>query len=178
MKERRGFTLVELLAVIALIGVLLLLVTPNVIKLFTGAKKSLFYDEALSLYNNAYTTYIYNTSEGDYTKRFCRGKNTTTKLIDVEEKEGLYYDITVNSYGEVTSLKVSDDTFGLTVSNSNGIKKKSIKQSDVGDSFDINCNGGVTPPDPTPESLSCIITNSKRYCNVFGFTYSKSVQNI
>ena len=133
MKERRGFTLVELLAVIALIGVLLLLVTPNVIKLFTGAKKSLFYDEALSLYNNAYTTYIYNTSEGDYTKRFCRGKDTTTKLIDVEEKEGLYYDITVNSYGEVTSLKVSDDTFGLTVSNSNGIKKKSIKQSDVGD---------------------------------------------
>ena len=75
------------------------------------------------------------TSEGDYTKRFCRGKDTTTKLIDVEEKEGLYYDITVNSYGEVTSLKVSDDTFGLTVSNSNGIKKKSIKQSDVGDSF-------------------------------------------
>lgn len=172
MKNKKGFTLVELLAVIALIGVILLLVTPSVIELYTGAKKSLFYDEALTLYNNATATYVYNSSEGDYTKRFCRGKDTSTKLINVEEKEGLYYDITVNSYGEVVSLKVANDTYGISVSNSNGIKKKSIKQSDVGDSFDINCNGGVTPPD---ESLSCIITNSKRYCNVFGFSYSQNL---
>lgn len=177
MKNKKGFTLVELLAVIALIGVLLLLVTPNVLKLFTGAKKSLFYDETLSLYNNAYTTYIYNTSEGDYTKRFCRGKDTTTKLLDVEEKDGLYYDISVNSYGEVVSLKVSDETFGISVSNQSGIKKKSIKQSDVGDAFDRNCNGGVTP-DPGPESLTCVITNSKRSCNVFGFSYLKNTKNL
>lgn len=178
MKEKKGFTLVELLAVIALIGILLLLVTPNVMKLFTGAKKSLFYDEALSIYNNAYTTYIYNTSEGDYTKRFCRGKDTSTKLIDIEEKEGLYYDVTVNSFGEVISLKVANENYGISVSNSSGIKKKSIKQSDVGDSFEINCNGGVTPPDPGPEALLCIITNSKRSCNIFGFSYSKDAKNL
>lgn len=181
MKEKKGFTLVELLAVIALIGILLLLVTPNVMKLFTGAKKSLFYDEALSIYNNAYTTYIYNTSEGDYTNRFCRGKDTSTKLIDVEEKEGLYYDVTVNLFGEVTSLKVANENFSIEVSNSNGIKKKSIKQSDIKDASDtseITCNDGLVTPDPGPEALLCIITNSKRSCNIFGFSYSKDAKNL
>ena len=84
MRNKKGFTLVELLAVIALIGVVMLLVVPNIVNLYKNAKKSLFQDEVLSIYNNAYTTYIYRSSQGDYNKRVCLGKDTATNKIDIE----------------------------------------------------------------------------------------------
>lgn len=171
MRNKRGFTLIELLAVIALLGVILLLVVPNVMSLFSSAKKNLFQDEVLSVYNTAYTTYVYRSSQGDYTKRFCVGKDTTTNNIELEEKEGLYYDVTVNSYGEILSLKVSNDTYGINLSNANGIKKKSIKSDAIGDAFDINCSGGSSI-DPGPDKLACIITDSNRSCRVFNFSYN------
>jgi prepilin-type N-terminal cleavage/methylation domain-containing protein len=171
MRNKKGFTLVEIIAVIALIGVVMLLVTPSIVSLFKSAKKSLFQDEVLSLYNNAYTTYIFRSSQGDYTKRFCVGQDSTLNKMDIEDTDRLYYDITVNSYGEVISLKVSDGTFGISMANSNGIKKKNVKTANITDAFTINCNGGSTNPNP-PESLSCIITNSKRECNIFNFSYN------
>jgi len=171
MKDKKGFTLVEIIAVIALIGVIMLLVTPNIIKIFTNAKKDIFKDETLSLYNNAYSTYIFRSSQGDHTKRFCVGKDTALNKMDIEDTDRLYYDITVNSYGEVISLKVSDDKFGINLSNNNGIKKKNIKVNEITDAFDINCNGGNPNP---PMSLTCIITNSKRECLLFGFNYNKT----
>lgn len=172
MRNKKGFTLVEIIAVIALIGVVMLLVTPNIVNLFKSAKKSLFQDEVLSLYNNAYTTYIYRSSEGDYTKRFCVGKDANLNKLDIEDTERLYYDITVNSYGEVISLKVSDGTFGINMTNSNGIKKKNVKNAHITDAFDINCNGGSSVNPNPPTSLSCIITNSIRSCNIFDFSYN------
>lgn len=168
MKNKKGFTLVEILAVIALIGVIMLLVTPNIIKLFTNAKKDIFRDETLSLYNNAYSTYILRSSQGDRTKRFCVGKDTVLNKMDIEDNNRLYYDITVNSYGEVISLKVSDNKFGINLSDVNGIKKKNIKLDNITNAFDINCNGGNPPT-----ALTCIITDSKRECLLFSFSYNK-----
>ena len=169
MKNKKGFTLIEILAVIALIGVIMLLIIPNVVNLFKRAQKSAFYDEAVILYSNAYTSYLFNSSEGDYTKRFCKGKDTTTKLIDVDEKENFYYDITVNSFGEVISMKVSDDSYGINISG-NPLKKKNIKIDSVTKNFDIYCNGAPEVPE---DSLTCIITNDKRSCSIYTFNYAR-----
>ena len=40
MKNKKGFTLVELITVIALLGVIMLLVVPNVVESFSNAKKN------------------------------------------------------------------------------------------------------------------------------------------
>lgn len=140
MENKKGFTLVELLSVIALLGVLLLLVLPNVTKSFQSAKKSLFKDEVINIYNSAFNTYILNTSEGDFTKRFCVGNDTTTKELNVDEKENFYYDVLLNNKGEVIYLKVSNENYGFFLNDENGIKKKNIKTSNITENFIINCN--------------------------------------
>ena len=44
MKNKKGFTLVELLAVIAILAILVILAIPNVIKLYNNAKKTDFFN--------------------------------------------------------------------------------------------------------------------------------------
>lgn len=164
MKNKKGFTLIEILAVIALIGIIMLLIVPSVTTIFKNAKKDLFQDEVLTLYNNTYSTYITRTSEGDYRKRFCKGKDSTINTLNVNEKDNLYYDILVNKDGEVISLKVSDDNFGITLEEP--IQKKQIEKANINESFDINCD---EPSDPM--STVCIITNTNRRCRLFNINY-------
>ena len=45
MKKRMGFTLVELLAVIAILAILVIIALPNIIEMFNNAKKRSFYNE-------------------------------------------------------------------------------------------------------------------------------------
>ncbi len=173
--KKRGFTLIELIAVIALLGVIMMLVTPNVIGLFNSARKSAFYDEVLNVYNHAPTTYIYNSSNGDYTKRFCKGKDATTKELEIEDKSDFYYDITVNNYGEVLSMKIANKNFGINVSSEDGLSKKEISKDKVSDSFNIYCNGEVE--EPPQESLTCIITKTNRSCRIYSFNYKRTGEN-
>lgn len=44
MKNKDGFTLVELLAVIAILALLVILALPNVISMFNQAKKEIFFN--------------------------------------------------------------------------------------------------------------------------------------
>ena len=44
--NKKGFTLVELLAVIAILAILILLVTPNILKMFNEGKESIFVQQA------------------------------------------------------------------------------------------------------------------------------------
>jgi len=140
MKNKKGFTLIEIIAVIGLISVIMLLVVPNIMKSYTEAQKSTFRTETITFYEYTYPTYISNRSTGDFDKRFCVGKDTTLKKIDVTEKDNIYYDITVNNEGKVISLKVSNELYGISLNNTEGIKKKDITTDVITESFEINCN--------------------------------------
>ena len=55
--NKKGFTLVELLAVIAILAILILLVTPNILKMFNEGKESIFVQQAqrvMDASNNKY----------------------------------------------------------------------------------------------------------------------------
>ena len=47
--KKKGFTLVELLAVIAILAILVIIALPNVLSMFTDAKKSTFKTEVQTL---------------------------------------------------------------------------------------------------------------------------------
>ncbi len=53
MNRKKGFTLIEMIAVIALIGVLMILIVPNILKTFDSSKKSTFTTQVKRLYNMA-----------------------------------------------------------------------------------------------------------------------------
>ena len=48
--NKKGFTLVELLAVIAILALLVIIALPNVLSMFNNAKKDLFLTEAKNVF--------------------------------------------------------------------------------------------------------------------------------
>ena len=53
MKDKKGFTLVELLAVIAILAILVIIALPSVISMYNNAKKQVFLTEAQTVASTA-----------------------------------------------------------------------------------------------------------------------------
>ncbi|MCI6350030.1 MAG: type II secretion system GspH family protein [Tenericutes bacterium] len=123
--NKKGFTLMEIIVVIALLGAIMLLVVPNITKNFKDSKKRLFYDNVVSLYTSAGRSFLLLDNPSN--KTFSNSGNT----LDVDVSDDITYKIVVNSYGEVTSIYVTNGTYSYSKSNSNGIKKKDIKLDDI-----------------------------------------------
>ena len=123
--NKKGFTLMEIIVVIALLGAIMLLVVPNITKNFKDSKKRLFYDNVVSLYTSAGRSFLLLDNPSN--KTFSNSGNT----LDVDVSEDITYKIVVNSYGKVTSMYVTNGTYSYSKSNSNGIKKKDIKLDDI-----------------------------------------------
>lgn len=123
---KKGFTLVEILAVIVLIGGLMLLIIPNVISSFRDAKKELFYDNLMKIYDEATNTYL---ADGT-TKRFCVGKDTIIRQLGIDSSD-IYYDVEVDKYGSVISIKVTDGDFYYSLTSDDIIKKSDIVKSEI-----------------------------------------------
>lgn len=168
MKNKKGFTLTELIAVIAIISVLLLLLIPNVLKVYNNGKKNMFYDEILNIYGSVTPTYMYNVSEGNTNKRFCYGKDSSNNLLDKSEKNDLYYDVYVDSDGVPISILVLSDNFKYTISDSNGIKRSDISANDI-----VNAENDLIECDKNTNNnlLSCKINETKRKCHIIPFDY-------
>ena len=134
MKSKKGLTLVELLVVIALISLLMLLVVPNVLKLYNNGKKNAFYDEIINLYSSSYSTYLLRSSEGDYRKKFCVGQDSETSTfnpLEIASKKNLWYDIDINDDGDVIGFKAMNKDYYIELSSTEVIKKKNLKNAIV-----------------------------------------------
>lgn len=135
MKNKNGYSLVEILAVIALISVIMLLVVPNVIEYLNQGRKTTFYDEVLNIYKTVSPTYISRSSDGDYRTKFCKS-DSNMNLLDMSDKQDIYYNIDVNTDGEVIRMEIMNKKYYIIVENINGIKKNDIKIDDIVDSKD------------------------------------------
>mgnify|MGYP004516967561 FL=1 len=123
--NKKGFTLIEIIVVLALLGAIMLLVVPNITKNFKESKKRLFYDNVLGIYSSASRTYF--SQDNASNKSFS---NTGVKL-DVDLSDDITYRVKVDSYGVVLSIYVTDGTYTYKLDNANGISKKDIKLANV-----------------------------------------------
>ena len=151
--NKRGFTLVELLAVIAILALLVIIALPNVLSMFNKAKKDTFLTEAKSIFKESTNKYIsdnmHNSNEGNI---YCKSETDSKNPLDMDIGNTYYYIekdstgktikfVAWNSSGYVT--KVVGDNVMLNDVTGNNISESSAK--------DITCNNVLTNLDVEPK---------------------------
>ena len=94
---KKGFTLVELLAVIAILAILIILALPNVLGLFMSSKESAFVTEAQNVYKVAQEERLLDTMNGSGPVSYSSRGNELTNL----NKSDLGYYVRFDSEGNV-----------------------------------------------------------------------------
>ena len=161
--NRKGFTLVELLAVIAILALLVLVAVPNVLGMFNKAKKDTFLTEAKNIFKESASKYIsdnmHNSNEGNI---YCKSETDSKNPLDMDIGDTYYYIekdntgktikfVAWNSSGYVTKI-VGDNVMLNDVTNDN-MTESSVK--------DITCNNVLTnlEVDNTPKRSYEIVIN-------------------
>ena len=141
--KKKGFTLVELLAVIAILAILVIVAMPNVLGMFNQAKSNTFVTEVQTYMDAAKTQFITDAM----TKTGPQTYSTGSLKMDGAEKK---YLITLNTYGNFTRVLVWDDNFCYDSSdlksgtwNATASDKETVKVDDihVADSSDSDASG-------------------------------------
>ena len=107
--KNKGFTLVELLAVIAILAILVIIALPNVLKMFNQAKKDTFLTESKNIYKEISKKYISETMKGNKINNIS---NTNNKL-DLESNN-LKYNVKLNNDVSIKEFEVSNGTYCLS----------------------------------------------------------------
>lgn len=123
--KKKGFTLVELLAVIAILAILVIIALPNVLQLFNEAKQNTFITEVRTVYKTAQQKFVTN---GGAAATFTTDNGGTT--LDLDGKS-LTYSITFDSTGSCDGFWVSDGVY-MYVNNTAGLKIEDIEIPDAG----------------------------------------------
>jgi len=111
MKKKRGFTLVEMMAVIAILGLLVLLVLPNVLKQWRDAKKVSFIDEAKIVYTKSTDKFILEKTKGNNISYITNKQGEEENTLDINNEKDLEYEVRLNNKGGVEGFKLKNNEF-------------------------------------------------------------------
>ena len=107
--KNKGFTLVELLAVIAILALLVIIALPNVLKMFNQAKKDTFLTEAKTIYKEISKKYISETMRGNKISIISNDNNK----LELESND-LTYKVKLKNDGSIKKFQVSNGTYCLS----------------------------------------------------------------
>jgi type IV pilus assembly protein PilA len=136
--NRKGFTLVELLAVIAIVAVLSITVAPNIISTFNKSKKQNFITETREVCREASNTYLREAIITAQAKSYYKISNDTSHALDLSGRSEFKYYVKVNTDGEVIAILTYDGTNTILIVNSSGIEPNDISESDITLSVDTS----------------------------------------
>lgn len=114
MKNQKGFTLVELLAVIVILAVIILIAVNAVLPQMEKARKNAFKDEALNYMKQAATAYVDESEETAYDKiNVIQSDDETPETlgycISIADLNDGYVDKNDSNYAGVVLLKSDND---------------------------------------------------------------------
>lgn len=111
--NKKGFTLVELLAVIAILAILMLLVMPSVLNMFTSGRQDAFVTEAQSLWKAAEQAYVTDTINNDSPGPYCNDlKIKSCKVLSGASSSFQYY-IEFDTNGTIKTFNLMDNNFNI-----------------------------------------------------------------
>ena len=136
--NKKGFTLVELLAVIAILAILVIIALPNVLKMFNDSKKNSFLTEAKTVYTEVSKKYISESMKGN--KLTYVSSEDDTKL-DMTGRD-LQYCVFLNTDGSVSEMKVSNGTWVATLDKGKKITDLNSSNVTEGNLDGYKCGNG------------------------------------
>ena len=125
--NKKGFTLVELLAVIAILAILVIIALPNVLKMFNDSKKNSFITEAKTVYSEVSKKYISESMKGNKLTYISSKDDTKLEMTG----RNLQYCVLLNTDGSVKSMKVSNGEWIAELPS--GKKITDLKNADLKD---------------------------------------------
>ena len=107
--KNKGFTLVELLAVIAILAIFVIIALPNVLKMFNQAKKDTFLTEAKTIYKEISKKYISETMRGNKISIISNDNNK----LELESND-LKYKVKLKNDGSIKKFEVSNGNYCIS----------------------------------------------------------------
>ena len=153
--NKKGFTLVELLAVIAILAILVIIALPNVIKLYNNAKKNSFLTEAKTVYSEVSKKYISESIKGNKLSYINSEDNTKLEM----NGNKLKYCIQLDNNGNIIAMKVGNDNYYIFYDGSKDISKLDINDVSEGKYVQNKCDANTTitkdGTTPKPPAKAC-----------------------
>lgn len=118
-KNKRGFTLVELLAVIVILGILVAVAVPAVNAILTNARKNTFKTEAASFLDAVNTDHVINATKLEYMLM------DDSELLDSDFEKSPFN----NYYSEYSFVRYTNDGVELAIDDGEYVLHKSANQN-------------------------------------------------
>ncbi len=135
--KKRGFTLVELLAVIAILAILVIIALPAVLRMFNQARVDTFVNEARTLFRTAESQYMADSMNNNVPDEYsypCLG--ATCKELEMSGRQFSSYEI-IFTNGVVTTFYIENDDFYIDAT---GTVANPVTVGDLGTTFPANDN--------------------------------------
>ncbi|MGM9877992.1 MAG: BspA family leucine-rich repeat surface protein [Bacilli bacterium] len=139
IENKKRFTLVGLLVVIAILAILVIIAMPSVLKLFNNPKKDTFLTEVKTIFDETKKKYISESKKGN-TITTISSKDASK--LDINGSD-LDYCVILGEEGKVEKIAVGNKSFYVILNNVvdiNSLKKEDIKDGQL---QDMECNPGA-----------------------------------
>ena len=163
--NKKGFTLVELLAVIAILAILIIIALPNVLKMLNDAKKNSFLTEAKTVYSEVSKKYISESMKGNKLSYVSSEDDTKLEITGRD----LQYCVFLNTDGTIKKMQVSNREYVVELSGNKNISDLNINDLKDGNLDDEECgpNASISFEDDSWKIISDHVKSGKtKYYNV------------